>query len=92
MKKGVKLNVIRPSEEIWISTDRNRVTQVLFNFLSNAIKNTIEGSITFGLVKEEEWVKLYVTDTGCGIFGADMKISLLNDGPFTILLDSEEIC
>ena len=27
-----------------------------------------------------------------GIFGADMKVSLLNDGPFTILLDSEEIC
>lgn len=27
-----------------------------------------------------------------GIFGADMKISLLNDGPFTILLDSAEIC
>lgn len=25
-----------------------------------------------------------------GIFGADMKVSLLNDGPFTILLDSEE--
>ncbi len=27
-----------------------------------------------------------------GIFGADMKIELINDGPFTILLDSEEIC
>ncbi len=27
-----------------------------------------------------------------GIFGADMKISLLNDGPFTIVLDSDEIC
>ena len=27
-----------------------------------------------------------------GIFGADMKISLLNDGPFTIVLDSAEIC
>ena len=27
-----------------------------------------------------------------GIFGADMKVSLLNDGPFTILLDSDEIC
>lgn len=26
-----------------------------------------------------------------GIFGADMKISLLNDGPFTIVLDSDEI-
>lgn len=27
-----------------------------------------------------------------GIFGADMKIQLLNDGPFTIILDSAEIC
>lgn len=27
-----------------------------------------------------------------GIFGADMKISLLNDGPFTIVLDSVELC
>lgn len=26
-----------------------------------------------------------------GSFGADMKVSLLNDGPFTIILDSEEI-
>lgn len=26
-----------------------------------------------------------------GTFGADMKVSLLNDGPFTILLDSDEI-
>ncbi|MCM1056460.1 MAG: D-aminoacyl-tRNA deacylase [Firmicutes bacterium] len=27
-----------------------------------------------------------------GSFGAEMKVSLLNDGPFTIFLDSEEIC
>ena len=27
-----------------------------------------------------------------GIFGADMKVSLLNDGPFTIVLDSAELC
>ena len=26
-----------------------------------------------------------------GIFGADMKISLLNDGPVTIILDSEKL-
>lgn len=26
-----------------------------------------------------------------GIFGADMKVSLINDGPFTILLDTEEL-
>lgn len=27
-----------------------------------------------------------------GSFGADMKVELLNDGPFTIILDSAEIC
>ena len=27
-----------------------------------------------------------------GEFGADMKVELLNDGPFTLVLDSEEIC
>lgn len=26
-----------------------------------------------------------------GIFGADMKVSLINDGPFTVILDSDEI-
>lgn len=26
-----------------------------------------------------------------GIFGADMKVSLLNDGPFTIILDSDDL-
>lgn len=27
----------------------------------------------------------------CGQFGADMKVSLTNDGPFTIILDSEQL-
>lgn len=26
-----------------------------------------------------------------GIFGADMKVNLLNDGPVTIIIDSEDI-
>lgn len=26
-----------------------------------------------------------------GVFGADMKVSLINDGPFTIVLDSDDI-
>ena len=33
----------------------------------------------------------YVPDVQAGIFGADMKVDLLNDGPFTIILDSKEI-
>lgn len=32
-----------------------------------------------------------VPDVQRGIFGADMKIELLNDGPFTIVLDSDEL-
>lgn len=27
-----------------------------------------------------------------GVFGEHMKISLINDGPFTVILDSNEIC
>ena len=30
-------------------------------------------------------------NTGKGVFGADMKVSLVNDGPFTLVLDSDEI-
>ena len=27
-----------------------------------------------------------------GEFGADMKVELVNDGPFTVILDSNEFC
>jgi D-aminoacyl-tRNA deacylase len=33
----------------------------------------------------------YVSNVQRGLFGADMKIDLCNDGPFTILLDSDEL-
>lgn len=39
----------------------------------------------------EECQKTF-SDVQHGIFGADMKVSLVNDGPFTIVLDSDEIC
>ena len=39
-------------------------------------------------VEELKKTGIYVEN---GIFGADMKIELLNDGPVTILLDSEEL-
>lgn len=32
-----------------------------------------------------------ISNVQTGIFGADMKISIENDGPFTIILDSEEL-
>ena len=33
----------------------------------------------------------YTINVQKGIFGADMKVSLLNDGPFTIILDSRDL-
>lgn len=33
-----------------------------------------------------------VENVQVGVFGADMKVELLNDGPFTVVLDSAEIC
>ena len=38
-----------------------------------------------------EECKKQIEITERGEFGADMKVELLNDGPFTILLDSEEL-
>lgn len=38
-----------------------------------------------------EKVRPQVKSLGTGVFGADMKVSLVNDGPFTVILDSEDI-
>ena len=38
-----------------------------------------------------EELKKYGVDVECGIFQADMKVELLNDGPVTIILDSDEM-
>lgn len=75
MPENIQLHLILPQEDILIHSDRNRLTQVLSNFMSNAIKNTKEGSITLGMEKDEEWIKIYVTDTGCGI--AEDKLPLI---------------
>ena len=30
-------------------------------------------------------------ETKTGVFGADMKVNLVNDGPYTLVLDSDEL-
>ena len=39
----------------------------------------------------EQLTKLYGIHTETGVFGADMKVSLVNDGPFTVMLDSDAL-
>ncbi len=38
----------------------------------------------------KEYSKPFFKKVECGVFGADMKVALLNDGPFTIVLDCKD--
>lgn len=48
-------------------SDKNRLAQVITNFINNAIKFTKEGSIRFGYRHKDDKLLFYVRDTGCGI-------------------------
>ncbi|MBS3806794.1 MAG: PAS domain S-box protein [Bacteroidales bacterium] len=52
----------------WINADVNRLKQILYNLLGNAVKFTEKGSIRFGYKQEAPACLLfYVADTGIGI-------------------------
>lgn len=54
--------------DLYIYTDKNRLTQVLSNLISNAIKHTSEGSITIGYeLSGDDMVHFHVIDTGEGV-------------------------
>ena len=66
-KENVKL-VFEPNFSIChITSDRNRIYQVISNFVNNAIKFTSEGNIRVGYVLKDEGLEFYVQDTGIGI-------------------------
>lgn len=67
IKEGVLLRCELPDTECIIHTERNRVTQVISNFLSNAVKFTEKGYIRFGYKHVENGLYFYVEDTGKGI-------------------------
>lgn len=50
-----------------INTERTRISQVINNFLTNALKFTEKGNITFGYEKRGDELYFYVKDTGLGI-------------------------
>ncbi|MDL2255670.1 hypothetical protein LJC38_03710 [Parabacteroides sp. OttesenSCG-928-K15] len=60
--------ILDPCDSLQMSTDRNRMSQVLGNLLTNAIKHTPQGHIRFGYqLIEGEKILFYVEDTGEGI-------------------------
>ena len=66
---GGKVQIIaEPSlSSCFIQTDRNRVAQVISNFVGNAIKFTREGNIRIGYEAKDTELYFYVKDTGTGI-------------------------
>ncbi|MBQ4279700.1 MAG: response regulator [Rikenellaceae bacterium] len=50
-----------------ICGDRSRVTQVISNFLTNALKFTAQGSVTLGYERAGDMLRFFVRDTGIGI-------------------------
>lgn len=66
--KGLDIILADHLPECVILTDRNRLSQVLMNLITNAIKFTDTGSITIGYTSQKGgMLRFYVTDTGCGI-------------------------
>ena len=63
----VRLVAINPYESCIVRLDKNRLAQILTNFVTNAIKYTSEGTIEMRYEKINGSVHLYVRDTGIGI-------------------------
>ena len=71
----VKLEWNQPNMKVTLNTDPNRVTQVFSNLISNALKHTSKGSITYGyrLINDGTEVEFFVSDTGSGIAPEDLN-------------------
>lgn len=68
VSKGVELIFEEPLPECYLYTDKNRFTQVISNFINNALKFTQQGCITLGYEQvSHQKIKFYVRDTGMGI-------------------------
>lgn len=65
---AVELRFDESSPQIVIDADKNRIMQVLSNFMTNALKFTTKGSITLSYtLNDDDQVRFCVTDTGKGI-------------------------
>lgn len=64
----------KPNMMVTLNTDENRLIQVFSNLISNALKHTANGSISYGyrLVNDGQEVEFYVSDTGSGISPEDL--------------------
>ena len=64
---GVKLFARYPAAPGQIEHDPMRIKQILNNFISNALKNTVQGYIEVYYETDTDGIRISVSDTGCGI-------------------------
>ena len=67
--ESLKLEFDKPMMTVTMNTDANRLIQVLSNLISNALKHTTIGSVTYGfrVINEMKEIEFFVKDTGTGI-------------------------
>jgi signal transduction histidine kinase len=64
----VALILEEPQSVPRLFTDDKKLSQILRNFISNALKFTIEGEVRVtAQLRDEDWIEFAVTDTGIGI-------------------------
>ncbi|WP_420125634.1 ATP-binding protein [Longimicrobium sp.] len=71
-QKGLRMTVDVPAAGPVVTTDANKVRQVLFNLLGNAVKFTERGEVRLAIHPAAGGVTLEVHDTGEGIAPADL--------------------
>jgi two-component system sensor histidine kinase BaeS len=71
-QQGIVLRVEAPETLPSVSVDTDRMTQVLNNLVSNALRYTTTGEIVLGAAADGTHVRLTVRDTGSGIDSADL--------------------
>jgi two-component system, OmpR family, sensor histidine kinase VicK len=66
--KNVSFKRLLPTHAIFVEIDEDKMTQVLYNIISNALKYSPEGGlITFSIKEEAEKVIVSISDEGMGI-------------------------
>jgi len=63
----IRINTILTDKQGIVKTDKTKVTQILSNLISNALKFTSKGHVEIGYELSEAFYKFYVKDTGIGI-------------------------
>lgn len=72
-KQGIELIYTKPSEEVQVLGDLNRIKQVFINIIDNAVKYTESGGqVLVNQITEENCVRIVVSDTGVGIPAQDI--------------------